>query len=329
MLSEGQRRRGRGTQVVVGIVQTYGQPKTLQALLEGMEIVPQKRLEYRGTAFEEMDTGRSSRGLRKSPWWTSSRTRTSRGAAGRSAGRTSFDLLAAGITVITTVNVQHLASLNDVVATITGIRQQETVPDWVLDLADQVELMEISPYALQRRMMHGNLYPDPRKADLALRRFFTAENLTALRQLALMRVANLVDEELLPRVVSRPGSRDPRARAGLRVPAGLLGGFDPPGMHGSRSARGGELLVVHARTEDEPADPDWLREIERLTNDLGGDLRGRGRRLAGGRRPLVWLRAARHPDRGRRAPPFEAAGARARFVREPADPEGRRTSTST
>ena len=110
-----------------------------------------------------------------------------------------LDLLAEGITVITTVNVQHLESLNDVVADITGIRQQETVPDWVLDLADQVELVDMSPHALQRRMMHGNVYPDARKAELALRRFFTAENLTALRELALMRVANLVDDELLNR----------------------------------------------------------------------------------------------------------------------------------
>jgi two-component system sensor histidine kinase KdpD len=101
-----------------------------------------------------------------------------------------LDLLAEGIVVITTINVQHLASLNDVVAKVTGIRQQETVPDWVLDLADQVGLVDMSPYALRRRMLHGNVYPDLHKAELALQRFFTTQNLTALRDLALMRVAS-------------------------------------------------------------------------------------------------------------------------------------------
>ena len=109
------------------------------------------------------------------------------------------DLLAAGIEVITTVNIQHLESLNDVVAEVTGVRQRETVPDWVVELADQIELVDMSPYALRRRMLHGNVYPDPAKAELALQRYFTTDNLTALRELALMRVANQVDETLLSR----------------------------------------------------------------------------------------------------------------------------------
>ena len=98
----------------------------------------------------------------------------------RSDGRTFSICSQRGSIVITTLNVQHLASLNDVVAEVTGVRQQETVPDWVLDLADQVELVDMSPYALRRRMVHGNVYPDPRKAEVALQRFFTEENLTAL-----------------------------------------------------------------------------------------------------------------------------------------------------
>src|SRR6266498_336383 len=170
MLGEGQRAKARGTDVVVGVAQTYGRPRTIEMLN--------------------------------------------------------------GLAVITTVNVQHLASLNDLVARITGIRQQETVPDWVLDLADQVELVDMSPYALQRRMVHGNVYPNPGKAELALQKYFTMDNLTALRELALMRVANQVDEEVLRRwskqgipetrerilvCVSRPGVSEDLIRRGCRI----------------------------------------------------------------------------------------------------------------
>src|SRR4029453_9237057 len=98
-----------------------------------------------------------------------------------------LDILVEGITVITTLNVQHLASVNDVVAEVTGIRQQETVPDWLLELADDVELVDMSPRALQRRMMHGNVYPDPRKAAPALRRFFPPPNPPHPRRLSFCR----------------------------------------------------------------------------------------------------------------------------------------------
>jgi two-component system, OmpR family, sensor histidine kinase KdpD len=268
MLSEAQRRKARGTDVIVGYAQTYRRPRTAE-MLEGLEVSPTTHIEYRGRAFEEMDTGAI---LARRPEVALVDELAHTNVPGsRRAKRWEdvLDLLAEGITVITTVNIQHLESLNDVVATITGIRQQETVPDWVLDFADQVELVDMSPHALQRRMMHGNVYPDPRKAELALRRFFTTENLTALRQLALMRVANLVDEELLARwsrgqapetrervlvCVSRPGFSEDLIRRGCRI----------------AQRAGGELLVVHVRTEDEPADADWLQEIERLTNALGG-----------------------------------------------------------
>jgi len=268
MLSEGQRRRGRGTDVLVGLVQTYGRPHTAE-MLEGLEVAPVRRFDYRGTSFDEMDTDAIA--ARKPEVVLVDELAHTNIPGSRRAKRWEdvLDLLAEGIPVITTVNVQHLESLNDVIASITGIRQQETVPDWVLDLADQVELVDMSPHALQRRMHHGNVYPDPRKAELALRRFFTTENLTALRELALMRVANMVDEELLARwskghvpetrervlvCVSRPGFSEDLIRRGARI---------------AQRARG-DLLVLHARTEDEPVDPAWLKEIEQLTQDLGG-----------------------------------------------------------
>ncbi len=172
--------------------------------------------------------------------------------------------------MITTVNIQHLESLNDVIATITGVRQQETVPDWVLNLADQIELVDMSPQALRRRMVHGNVYPDPRKAELALQRYFTEENLTALRELALMRVANRVDEELLARwgagrtletrervlvCVSRPEFSDQLVRRGARI----------------AQRAGGELLVLHVRSGEDEPDRAWLEEMDRLTRDLGAE----------------------------------------------------------
>ncbi len=205
MLGEGRRRMERGTDVVVGVVHTYGRPATIE-MVEGLEVLPPRTLDYRGKGFEEMDVealiGRAPEvalidelahtnipGSRRAKRWEDV-----------------VDVLAAGIEVVTTVNAQHLASLNDVVANVTGIRQQETVPDWMLDLADQVELVDLSPHALRRRMLHGNIYPESRKAEVALQRFFTTENLTALRELALMRVANQVDEDLLRRW-SKAGSR--------------------------------------------------------------------------------------------------------------------------
>jgi two-component system sensor histidine kinase KdpD len=180
-----------------------------------------------------------------------------------------LDLLAEGIEVITTVNVQHIESLNDVVADVTGIRQRETVPDWVVDLADQIELVDMSPHALRRRMVHGNVYPDPRKAELALQRFFTTENLTALRELALMRVANQVDDTLLRRW-SKAKAPETRERvlvcvSSPRTSADLI-------RRGARIAQRarGDLLVVHVREGGRGSGPAWLGDIARLARDLGG-----------------------------------------------------------
>lgn len=271
MLDEGQRRKVRGTDVVVGVVQTYGRPRTLE-VLEGLEVIPPRMLTYRGTEFEEMDVealiGRHPEvalvdelahtnipGSRRAKRWEDV-----------------LDLLEEGIVVITTLNVQHLASLNDVVAEVTGVKQQETVPDWVLDLADQVELVDMSPYALRRRMVHGNVYPDPRKAELALQRFFTEENLTALRDLALMRVANQVDEQLL-RGWSKGGIPETRERILVCVSRPELS--EELIRRGARIAQRtrGDLLVVHAATGDESRDDvGWLDRARVLVNELGGAL---------------------------------------------------------
>ena len=183
---------------MVACVETYGRPRTLE-MLQGLETVAERTIEYRGAIFDEMDTDAV---VQRQPEIALVDELAHTNVPGARRGKRwedVIDLLAARIEVITTVNIQHLESLNDVVADVTGVQQRETVPDWVVELADQIELVDMSPHALRRRMLHGNVYPDPAKAELALQRYFTTDNLTALRELALMRVANQVDETLLSR----------------------------------------------------------------------------------------------------------------------------------
>jgi len=268
MLGEGQRRRERGTDVVVGLVETYGRPKTIDSLV-GLEVVPPRRVTYRGVEFSELDTPAV---IARHPHVALVDELAHTNVPGTERAKRwedVLDVLAAGIEVITTINVQHLESLNDVIAEVTGIRQRETVPDWVLGLADQVELVDMSPHALRRRMVHGNVYPDPRKAELALRRFFTLENLTALRELALMWVANQVNEDLLSRWAK---GRTPETRARVLVCVSRPGFSEDLVRRGARIAQRaqGDLFVLHVRG-DRPAEEDerWLA-MDGLTRDLGG-----------------------------------------------------------
>jgi two-component system, OmpR family, sensor histidine kinase KdpD len=270
MLSEGRRRAERGTKVVVACVETYGRPKTIE-MLEGLPLVPERAVEYRGGVFQEMDPV-AVPAKRPEVALVDELAHTNIPGAGRTKRwEDVIDLLEAGIEVITTVNVQHIESLNDVVADVTGIRQRETVPDWVVDMADQVELVDMSPHALRRRMLHGNVYPDQRKAELALQRFFTTENLTALRELALMRVANQVDETLLSRWSK---GRIPETRERVLVCVTPRGPSEDLIRRGARVAQRarGDLLVVHVREGDDAATQAWLSSIDRLTRDLGGEM---------------------------------------------------------
>lgn len=269
MLSEGQRRRERGTDVVAGYVQTYGRPMTIQ-ILEGIEQIRPRILSYRGAQYEEMNV--EALIARKPEVALVDEFAHTNIPGSRRAKRWEdvLDLLANGIEVITTVNVQHVSSLNDVVADVTGIRQQETVPDWMVALADQVELVDMSPHALRRRMAHGNVYPDPRKAELALRRFFTEENLDALREMALLYIANRVDRDLLSKwtkdqvpetrerilVCLRPGRMaEALVRRGARIAA----------------RAGGDLLALHVASDTRQIDPEWMTRISDLVSELGGE----------------------------------------------------------
>lgn len=194
MLNEGHRREGRGTDVLVGYVETHGRPQT-QAQLGDLEVIPRKKITYRGVTLEEMDTEAIIARHPKVVLVDELAHTNVSGTKNMKRYQDVLEILDAGIDVVTTLNIQHLESLNDLVASITGVRVRETLPDWVLDQADEVELIDISPYALRQRMKHGNIYP-PERIDTALNHFFREGNLTALRELALRRTAEKTESQL-------------------------------------------------------------------------------------------------------------------------------------
>jgi two-component system sensor histidine kinase KdpD len=194
MLNEGCRRKSRGTDVVVGYVETHGRAQT-RAQLGDLEVIPRKKINYRGVTLEEMDTDAV---IARHPQVALVDELAHTNVAGSKHARRYqdvMDILDAGIEVLTTLNVQHLESLNDLVESITGVRVRETLPDRVLDLADEVELVDIAPTALRQRMKHGNIYP-PERIETALNNFFREGNLTALREIALRLTANKTESQL-------------------------------------------------------------------------------------------------------------------------------------
>ena len=194
MLNEGCRRAQRGTDLVVGFVETHGRPTTA-AQVRDLEVVPRKHVTYRGTDFEEMDV-EAILERKPSVALVDELAHTNvPGSGNEKRWEDVEELLDAGINVVATVNVQHLESMNDVVSEITGIEQQETIPDAVVRSADQIELIDMTPEALRRRMAHGNIYA-PEKVDAALANYFRPGNLGALRELALMWVADHADDAL-------------------------------------------------------------------------------------------------------------------------------------
>ncbi len=194
MLNEGRRRASRGTDVVVGYVETHGRVQT-QAQIGSLEIIPRKQIPYRGITLEEMDT-EAILARRPGVALIDELAHTNvPGSRHHKRYRDVLQILDAGIDVVTTLNIQHLESLNDLVASITGVRVRETLPDWILDQAEEVELVDISPHALRQRMKHGNIYP-PERIEAALNNFFREGNLTALRELVLRRVAEKTETQL-------------------------------------------------------------------------------------------------------------------------------------
>jgi two-component system sensor histidine kinase KdpD len=275
MLNEGRRRRDRGTDVVVGYVETHGRARTAEQIAD-LEVVPRRKLEYRGTTFEEMDVDAV---LARRPRVALVDELAHTNVVGsRNAKRWEdvTELLDAGIDVISTLNIQHLESLNDVVEGITGVRQRETIPDEVVRAAEQIELVDQTPEALRRRMAHGNIY-GPEKIDAALANYFRPGNLAALRELALLWVADRVDDALeLYR--ERHGITEPWETR-ERVVVAITGapGSELLIRRASRIAERtrGELLGVHVSTETGLAESpsDRITEHRRLLEEVGGTYR--------------------------------------------------------
>lgn len=276
MLEEAHLKIGQGVDTVVAIALHHGRKDT-QALLAGLEVIPTKQVEYRGSHFEEMDVDAV---LERAPQLAlvDEYAHTVVSEHGTKASRKRWEdvelLLDAGIDVISTLNIQHLASLGDVVSQITETKQGETVPDDIVRRADQIELIDISPELLRQRLSAGNIYSAD-KVDAALASYFRMGNLSALRELALLWLADQVEDGLSAYRADHSIEASWPTRE--RVVVGLTGGPEGEVLI-RRAARilarvsGGELLGVHVRASDGvlAESPRELETQRQLLKDLGG-----------------------------------------------------------
>jgi two-component system, OmpR family, sensor histidine kinase KdpD len=272
MLSEGHRRSGRGADVVVGFVECHGRRLT-EALIDGLEVVPRKSVEYRGSRLDEMDLEAVLRRLPEVALVDElAHTNVPGSGPHEKRWQDVLDILAAGIDVITTVNVQHLESIADEVEHMTGVPVRERVPDWVVRKANQIELVDSSPEQLRRRMLHGNIYPMDRVPQ-ALTHFFRTDNLIALRELALRFLADETEEELLAHL----WRHEPKSvwETAERIMVAVTASADNAVLV-RRAARiasrvKGDLVVVHVTGGDGQSNRDQatLAQLRELTADVG------------------------------------------------------------
>jgi two-component system sensor histidine kinase KdpD len=271
MLNEGRRRRERGTDVVVGFVETHGREQVAEQV-DDLPVVARQAVVHRGATLPEMDLDAV---LARRPDVALVDELAHTNAPGSRHEKRWQDvhaLLGAGIDVVTTVNIQHLESLTDVVERITGVRQRETIPDEIVRSADQIELVDMTPEALRRRMAHGNIYPAER-IDAALAHYFRPGNLAALRELALLWVADRVDDEL-EGYRERHGITEPWETR-ERVVVAITGAPSAAALI-RRAARiaqrsRGDLVGVHVRSEDGLRGDDDRVDVQRkLLEEIGG-----------------------------------------------------------
>jgi two-component system sensor histidine kinase KdpD len=275
MLRAARRRKAEGADVLIGVVETHGRRET-ESLLRGMEVLPRKPIEHRGRVQMEFDIDAAL--ARKPKILLVDEYAHSNAIGSRHPKRWQDveELLAAGVDVWTTLNVQHLESLVDVVQRITGVRQRETVPDSALSRADAIELVDITPDELRERMAAGKVYV-PETARLASDNFFKVENLTALRELALRRAAQTVDDQLVA-TMREKGVEGPWA-AGERILVLVSGDamaatLVRAGRRLSDMMMDAPWTVTHVERTDRPlardGDAARLREAYRLAEQLGG-----------------------------------------------------------
>src|SRR5450631_578457 len=287
MLTAARARLREGIDVVVGVVETHGRKET-EALLDGLEVMPRLSVDYKGRVLQEMDLDAL---LARRPQLALVDELAHTNAPGSRHPKRYMDvdeLISAGIDVYTTLNVQHIESLNDVVARITRIRVRETVPDSIIDKADDIELIDLTPDDLIQRLKDGKVYV-PHQAERALEHYFSPGNLTALRELALRRTAERVDEQLLNHMqanaIAGPWaagerilvcvSEDPRAAGLVRYTKRLADRLHAPWTAISIETRRSLQLTDEQR--------DRLADTLRLAEALGGEaitIPGVGRRIA-------------------------------------------------
>ena len=275
MLDEGWRRFQRGADVVVGFVETHKRTYTMEQIRD-LPVVPRKKIDYRGAVWEEMDLDAV---LARKPdvALIDELAHTNVPGSGRNEKRWEdvLEILAAGIAVITTVNIQHIESLAEPVERMTGVTVRERVPDWVVRKADQLELIDSSADQLRRRMLHGNIYPED-KVSAALNGFFRAENLVALRELSLRFVADETEEELLEYLRSR-GAGGEIWETTERIMVAVTGA---PGNASviRRAARiaarlKAPLVAIHVISGDAETKHSDTAELEELVRAVGGTWR--------------------------------------------------------
>jgi two-component system sensor histidine kinase KdpD len=272
MLSEGHRRQERGADVVAGFVEAYGRPHT-EELIAGLEVIPRQVVEYRGSRLEEMDLDAV---LRRRPEIALidelAHTNVPGSGPHEKRWQDVLDILAAGIDVVTTVNIQHLESIADEVEQMTGAKVRERVPDRVVRQADQIELADSSPEQLRRRMLHGNIYPKE-KIPKALTHFFQTDNLIALRELTLRFVADESDEELLEHLQRRQPPVVWETTERIMAAVTTAPGTDELLRRAARIALRvrGELDVVHVAVSDAtlPGNARLVDRLRQLATDLG------------------------------------------------------------
>ena len=275
MLAEAHRRVRRGEDVVIGIVETHGRVEVSKQI-EGLEQIPRKQLEYRGTTFEEMDTAAV---IARKPEWVLVDELAHTNIPGTNHAKrwqSVLEILDAGINVISTVNVQHFESLNDTVFEITGIRVRETLPDSIIDDADEVVLIDLTPSALLNRLKRGDVYALA-KVPTALQNFFRPGNLAALRELALRKTAEEVDEQL------RTYMEEQRIEDAWRTQERVVICVTPNAQATRLIRRGYQLArrfsgvfwTVFVRTPGSllpTREEELLQELFALTRNLGGEM---------------------------------------------------------
>jgi len=290
MLSEAIRRASRGEDVVVGVVETHGRKATAE-LAGKLDRIPTRRLEYKGTLFEEMDVDAIL--ARKPSVVVVDELAHTNIEGSRHAKRYEdvMDLLEAKIDVLSTMNVQHVESIGPTVLQITGVQVRETVPDWVMQRVDEIVLADLTPQALQKRMERGDIYPVDR-AQRALSHFFRPGNLIALRELALRQVTGVVDRSL-DAYLENDGTQPAHQ---VRERIGVCVSSNPAAQYliarGSRMAQaiGGELFVLYIDVgrDTRPEDQKTLAENIRFAENLGAKVvRTSGRSIADGIAHLV------------------------------------------